>query len=153
MHPLFIKSSAITSDVIGAAIEVHRDKGPGLLESIEANLARCQSRLDDGTKQTERTENTGSVFSVLSCSNNMISWCQSFLGCRNPRKSKMKVQVKHSSDTIGNQCKPGLVWYDEPNGLGIVRTINRRANGPNVASTAFGRLQMAGPLALTNNFA
>ncbi len=34
MHPLFDQASAITSDVIGAAIEVHRDKGPGLLESI-----------------------------------------------------------------------------------------------------------------------
>ena len=34
MHPLFTNSSAITHDAIGAAIEVHRDKGPGLLESI-----------------------------------------------------------------------------------------------------------------------
>ena len=34
MHPLFDQASAITSDVIGAAIEVNRDKGPGLLESI-----------------------------------------------------------------------------------------------------------------------
>jgi hypothetical protein len=34
MHPLFRKASAITHDVIGAAVEVHKDKGPGLLESI-----------------------------------------------------------------------------------------------------------------------
>jgi len=34
MHPLFSKASEITGDVIGAAIEVHKDKGPGLLESI-----------------------------------------------------------------------------------------------------------------------
>ena len=34
MHPLFPAASAITHDVIAAAIEVHRDKGPGLLESI-----------------------------------------------------------------------------------------------------------------------
>jgi len=34
MHPLFPKASGITHDVIGAAIEVHKDKGPGLLESI-----------------------------------------------------------------------------------------------------------------------
>ena len=34
MHALFTKASGITHDVIGAAIEVHRDKGPGLLESI-----------------------------------------------------------------------------------------------------------------------
>jgi GxxExxY protein len=34
MHPLFEKASSLTETVIGAAIEVHRDKGPGLLESI-----------------------------------------------------------------------------------------------------------------------
>ena len=34
MHPLFPRASSITHDVIGAAIEVHKDKGPGLLESI-----------------------------------------------------------------------------------------------------------------------
>lgn len=34
MHPLFEKAAGITHDVIGAAIEVHKDKGPGLLESI-----------------------------------------------------------------------------------------------------------------------
>ncbi|MGI9427085.1 MAG: GxxExxY protein [Bythopirellula sp.] len=34
MHPLFSQASGITHDIIGAAIEVHKDKGPGLLESI-----------------------------------------------------------------------------------------------------------------------
>src|SRR5690349_10655071 len=34
MHPLFEKASALTGTIIAAAIEVHRDKGPGLLESI-----------------------------------------------------------------------------------------------------------------------
>ncbi len=34
IHPLFDQASAITSDVIGAAIETHLEKGPGLLESI-----------------------------------------------------------------------------------------------------------------------
>ena len=34
MHPLFEQASGLTETVIGAAIEVHRDKGPGLIESI-----------------------------------------------------------------------------------------------------------------------
>jgi len=34
MHSLFARASDLTHDVIGAAIEVHKDKGPGLLESI-----------------------------------------------------------------------------------------------------------------------
>ena len=34
MHPLFEKASGLTENIIGGAIEVHRDKGPGLIESI-----------------------------------------------------------------------------------------------------------------------
>ena len=34
MHPLFEKASELTANIIGGAVEVHRDKGPGLLESI-----------------------------------------------------------------------------------------------------------------------
>ena len=34
MHPFFEKSSGLTETIIAAAIEVHRDKGPGLIESI-----------------------------------------------------------------------------------------------------------------------
>jgi GxxExxY protein len=34
MHPLFEKASTLTEAIIAAAIEVHRDKGPGLIESI-----------------------------------------------------------------------------------------------------------------------
>jgi GxxExxY protein len=34
MHPLYKKASCLTESIIGAAIEVHRDKGPGLVESI-----------------------------------------------------------------------------------------------------------------------
>ena len=34
MHSLFEKASGLTESIIGAAIEVHRDKGPGLIESI-----------------------------------------------------------------------------------------------------------------------
>ena len=34
MHPVFQKASGPTETIIGAAIEVHRNKGPGLIESI-----------------------------------------------------------------------------------------------------------------------
>ena len=34
MHPLYQKAAGLTETIIAAAIEVHRDKGPGLLESI-----------------------------------------------------------------------------------------------------------------------
>ena len=51
MHRLFQSASGITGDIIGAAIEVHKDKGPGLLESIyewcltkELELRRFQVR-------------------------------------------------------------------------------------------------------------
>jgi len=34
MHPKYPKADALSPRVIGAAIEVHRNKGPGLVESI-----------------------------------------------------------------------------------------------------------------------
>jgi GxxExxY protein len=34
MHPSYQKASSLTEAVISAAIEIHRDKGPGLIESI-----------------------------------------------------------------------------------------------------------------------
>src|SRR6267378_7211819 len=34
VHPLFGKAQTLTETIIAAAIEVHRDKGPGLIESI-----------------------------------------------------------------------------------------------------------------------
>lgn len=41
MHPLYAKAHELSSEVIGAAIEVHRHKGPGLIESI---YERCLMR-------------------------------------------------------------------------------------------------------------
>jgi GxxExxY protein len=34
MHPLYQTASGLTETIIGGATEVHRDKGPGLIESI-----------------------------------------------------------------------------------------------------------------------
>jgi GxxExxY protein len=41
MHPFYEKADKHSSQVIGAAIEVHRHKGPGLIESI---YERCMLR-------------------------------------------------------------------------------------------------------------
>ena len=41
MHPLFQKADKLTGEIIAGAIEVHRDKGPGLIESI---YERCLKR-------------------------------------------------------------------------------------------------------------
>jgi GxxExxY protein len=41
MHPLFANADRLSGEVIGAAIEVHRIMGPGLLESI---YERCLVR-------------------------------------------------------------------------------------------------------------
>jgi GxxExxY protein len=41
MHPLYEKADRLSREVIGAAIEVHRQKGPGLIESI---YERCLLR-------------------------------------------------------------------------------------------------------------
>ena len=45
MHRLFSQASELTGDVIGAAIEVHKDKGPGLLESIYERCLRMELEL------------------------------------------------------------------------------------------------------------
>lgn len=34
MHPFFNRANELSREAIGAAIEVHREKGPGLIESI-----------------------------------------------------------------------------------------------------------------------
>ena len=65
MHPLFEKADRLSSEVIGAAIEVHRDKGPGLIESI---YERCMLRelqlrsIPATTQKLVRGEYKGLVF-------------------------------------------------------------------------------------------
>ena len=41
MHPLFERADKLSREIIGAAMEVHRHKGPGLIESI---YERCLLR-------------------------------------------------------------------------------------------------------------
>jgi hypothetical protein len=88
MHPLFSSASEMTRDIIGAAIEVHQDKGPGLLESIYEwclTINFDELKRTDGVsrlvlppepiwnERAEETEVDPSVSSVASCSN--ISPC------------------------------------------------------------------------------
>jgi GxxExxY protein len=65
MHPLYEKADKLSSEVIGAAIEVHREKGPGLIESI---YGRCVLRelelrsIPATTQKLVRIEYKGLVF-------------------------------------------------------------------------------------------
>ena len=63
MHPKFHKADALSSQVIGAAIEVHRDKGGGLIESIyERCLMRELEDIPAVNQQVVRIEYKGLVF-------------------------------------------------------------------------------------------
>ena len=53
MHPLFSQASGMTHDVIGAAIEVHKDKGPGLLELIYEWCLTMELGLRDHSVQNQ----------------------------------------------------------------------------------------------------
>jgi GxxExxY protein len=65
MHPLYEKADHLSREVIGAAIEVHRNKGPGLIESI---YERCLLRelelrsIPATTQKIVRVEYKGLVF-------------------------------------------------------------------------------------------
>src|SRR5881396_4381498 len=65
MHPLYEKADRLSSAAIGAAIEVHRHKGPGLIESI---YERCLMRelelrsIRGTTQKIVRVEYKGLVF-------------------------------------------------------------------------------------------
>ena len=54
MHPLYAQSNALTTDVIGAAIEVFRHFGPGLLESIYTRSLARELMLRGHRVQTEK---------------------------------------------------------------------------------------------------
>jgi GxxExxY protein len=65
VHPLYHKGDKLSREVIGAAIEVHRHKGPGLIESI---CERCLLRelelcsIPATTQKLVRVEYKGLVF-------------------------------------------------------------------------------------------
>ena len=65
MHRLYDRADKLSREVIGAAIEVHRHKGPGLIESI---YERCMLRelelrsIPATTQKLVRVEYKGLVF-------------------------------------------------------------------------------------------
>lgn len=54
MHALFEKADGITEEVIGGAIEVHKDKGPGLLESICEWCLCCELSIREFDVRTQK---------------------------------------------------------------------------------------------------
>ena len=54
MHPLFHKADKLSHTVIGAAIEVHRLKGPGLIESIYEKCPLRELNLHELTAVNQR---------------------------------------------------------------------------------------------------
>jgi len=40
MNPLFERASGLTESIIAAAIEAHRDKGPGLIGNVTEGVVR-----------------------------------------------------------------------------------------------------------------
>lgn len=65
MHPLFKKADEFSHSVIGAAIEVHRIKGPGLIESIYEKCLMHElslRRLTAANQRSVKIEYKGIVF-------------------------------------------------------------------------------------------
>ena len=65
MHALFHKADALSREAIGAAIEVHRLKGPGLIESIDERCLRREwelRRIATVNQRLVRIESKGLVF-------------------------------------------------------------------------------------------
>ena len=65
MHSLYEKADRLSGEIIGAAIEVHRHKGPGLIESIYERclLRELELRSIPATRQKiVRVEYKGLVF-------------------------------------------------------------------------------------------
>ena len=54
MDPQSLTDIDLTHRIIGAAIEVHKDKGPGLIESIYEWCLLCELQLQNLSTQTQR---------------------------------------------------------------------------------------------------
>ncbi len=59
MHPLFANADRLSGEVIGAAIEVHRIMGPGLLESIYERVDGISRLVLPGANKSRTEGNEG----------------------------------------------------------------------------------------------
>ena len=59
MHPRYLYAAQLTERIIGAAIEVHRDKGPGLVESIYEWCLMCELQLRGIAAANQQTVRVG----------------------------------------------------------------------------------------------
>ena len=78
MHPLFAKADKLSHTVIGAAIEVHRLKGPGLIESIYEKCLLHELELRDIAVVNQRVvqiEYKGLVFDEPLRSDVLVDGC------------------------------------------------------------------------------
>jgi len=78
MHRLYAAADALTSKVIGAAVEVHRVLGPGLLESIyeKCLLRELELRgIPAASQQKVRIEYKGLVFEESLRFDVLVSQC------------------------------------------------------------------------------
>ena len=62
MHTLYEKADGLSGKVIGAAIEVHRHKGAGLIESIYERCLLRELEIPATTQKIVRVEYKGLVF-------------------------------------------------------------------------------------------
>jgi hypothetical protein len=69
MHTGLENLDAITTEIIGAAIEVHRTLGPGLLESVYRSCLVIELRLRSLKKEGERCSSStrGTIRQLGSC--------------------------------------------------------------------------------------
>ena len=78
MHRLYDKADKLSGEVIGAAMEVHRQKGPGLIESI---YERCLLRelelrsIPATTQELVRVEYKGLFFDEPPCFDLLVDDC------------------------------------------------------------------------------
>jgi len=71
VHRLFEKASGLTETIIAADIEVHRHKGPGLIESGRPSRLTCREQAN------EANGNEGFFLCFLRCLLfNLLSWSQ-----------------------------------------------------------------------------